>query len=72
MLASGDIGNSPNPQGNVLAESSAAALYQSGSPATAMAPQSIGPVGGSQPHSNMQPYACINFIISLFGEFPHQ
>lgn len=26
--------------------------------------------GGSQPHSNFQPYLCVNFIISLFGVFP--
>jgi len=26
--------------------------------------------GGSQPHDNMMPYLCINFIISLFGLFP--
>jgi microcystin-dependent protein len=32
----------------------------------------IGPVGGSQPHTNFQPYLCINFIISLFGIFPSQ
>ena len=32
----------------------------------------IGPVGGSQPHDNMMPYLCINFIISLFGVFPTQ
>ena len=30
----------------------------------------ITPVGGSQPHTNFQPYLCINFIISLFGIFP--
>ena len=30
----------------------------------------ITPVGGSQPHTNIQPYLCINFIISLFGIFP--
>lgn len=35
-----------------------------------MSPQSIGPVGGSQPHTNFQPYLCVNFIISLFGIFP--
>ena len=33
---------------------------------------SIQPVGGSQPHENMQPFLCINFIISLFGVFPSQ
>lgn len=32
----------------------------------------IGPSGGSQPHENLQPYLCINFIISLFGLFPSQ
>ena len=28
--------------------------------------------GGSQPHENLQPFLCINFIISLFGQFPSQ
>jgi len=28
--------------------------------------------GGSQPHSNMGPYLCLSFIISLFGVFPTQ
>jgi microcystin-dependent protein len=35
-----------------------------------MSPQIIGPVGGSQPHTNFQPYLCVDFIISLFGIFP--
>lgn len=29
-------------------------------------------VGGSQPHTNLQPYLCVDFIISLFGIFPTQ
>jgi microcystin-dependent protein len=32
----------------------------------------IGFTGGSQPHTNFQPYLCIDFIISLFGIFPSQ
>jgi microcystin-dependent protein len=32
----------------------------------------VQPVGGSQPHDNMQPYLVVNFIICLFGEFPSQ
>jgi microcystin-dependent protein len=32
----------------------------------------VAPVGGSQPHTNLQPYLCINYIISLFGIFPSQ
>jgi len=26
--------------------------------------------GGSQPHENLMPYLCVDFIISLFGIFP--
>ena len=35
-----------------------------------LAPTSVGSTGGSQPHTNFQPYLCVNFIISLFGLFP--
>jgi microcystin-dependent protein len=38
----------------------------------ALSPSSIGSVGGSQPHTNFQPYLCVDFIISLFGLFPSQ
>jgi microcystin-dependent protein len=37
-----------------------------------MAANSVSPVGGSQPHTNLQPYLCISFILSLFGVFPTQ
>jgi microcystin-dependent protein len=30
----------------------------------------IQPAGGNQPHTNIQPYIAINYIISLFGIFP--
>ncbi|WP_066823862.1 phage tail protein [Sphingomonas mali] len=32
----------------------------------------IGATGNSQPHDNMMPYLCINFIISLQGIYPSQ
>ena len=70
LLAAGAVANDPNANANVLGESSAVTLFQSGNPAAAMAPQSISAVGGSQPHTNFQPYLCVNFIISLFGIFP--
>lgn len=41
-------------------------------PAGTMNPAGISPTGGSQPHENLAPYLCINFILSLFGVFPHQ
>src|SRR5687767_786117 len=36
----------------------------------ALSGSSVASTGGSQPHTNMQPYLCIDFIISLFGIFP--
>jgi microcystin-dependent protein len=44
--------------------------YGSDAPQTNLHPSSIGSVGGSQPHTNFQPYLCVDFIISLFGIFP--
>jgi microcystin-dependent protein len=35
-----------------------------------LAPNSIGPVGGNQPHANIQPYLAINWCIALNGIFP--
>ncbi len=39
---------------------------------TTLTPASIGATGGNQPHSNIQPYLAITYIISLFGIFPTQ
>jgi microcystin-dependent protein len=44
--------------------------YGTDAPRGALSPQSITSVGGSQPHTNFQPYLCVDFIISLFGIFP--
>jgi microcystin-dependent protein len=44
--------------------------YGMDAPMAALSPQSISAVGGSQPHTNFQPYLCVNYIISLFGIFP--
>ena len=73
MLASQNTGTGSNPQGNVLDQMSGAILlYFPQSPTDAMSNLTIGSTGGSQPHSNFQPYLCVDFIISLFGIFPSQ
>ena len=46
-------------------------FYSTNAPDTNLHPNSITPVGGSQPHGNWQPSLGINFIISLFGIFPN-
>lgn len=58
--------------GQVIAQSGQRAVYTEDNTTTNLAPNSITPVGGSQPHENCQPFLCINFIISLFGVFPQQ
>jgi microcystin-dependent protein len=70
MLATTSIANDASPGNNLLAQSNTFDPYQSTEGGSAMTAQSIGPVGGSQPHTNFQPYLCVDFIISLFGIFP--
>ena len=70
LLGSSGNGSQANPSGNVLASSAILKLYALENADAPMASNSIGPVGGSQPHDNFQPYLCVSFIISLFGIFP--
>jgi microcystin-dependent protein len=70
LLGKASAANDPNPGGRVLAESLLVSRYQSGAPTAAMAAGSVSSVGGSQPHTNFQPYLCVDFIISLFGLWP--
>jgi microcystin-dependent protein len=69
MLATNDIPTLADPANNLLGQA-AAKFYRAGAPTLTLSPQSLSPTGGSQPHTNFQPYLCINFIISLFGIFP--
>jgi microcystin-dependent protein len=70
LLASTGPGTSSTPGGNLTAESPSISLYIEDAPNTNLSPLAIAPVGGSQPHTNFQPYLCVDFIISLFGIFP--
>ena len=72
VLASTNPGNATQPKGNVTAQNASVTIYRAQPPAVNMNNQAVGITGGSQPHDNFQPYLCINFIISLFGVFPHQ
>lgn len=72
LVASTGTGSSSLPKDAMLAGSTSKAVYKSGGAPVEMNATSVSPVGGSQPHENLQPYLCINFIISLFGIFPSQ
>jgi microcystin-dependent protein len=70
MLAAAADGQAVTPTGNLLANSGNVKPYINASPDGDMNVAAIGPTGASQPHTNLQPFLCINFIISLFGNFP--
>ena len=68
LLVSGDSGSTANPGGAMPA--TGVTIYRPQPASVLMNASAITPVGGSQPHENMQPFLCINYIISLFGIFP--
>lgn len=70
MLASADQANTINPGNNVVGSTLTATPYFNVQPGNPLSPQAISSTGGSQPHTNFQPYLCVDFIISLFGIFP--
>lgn len=71
MLASADIPTLSTPQNNITG-AAARKIYRAGVPNVALSSTAVAQTGGSQPHTNMQPYLCVDFIISLFGIFPSQ
>jgi microcystin-dependent protein len=70
-VATTDPGQGTAPADQLLAANPTVLLYRPSTPTGAMNAGCISPVGGSQPHENLQPYITINYIISLFGIFPH-
>lgn len=72
FLATTNPGTTTNPNPNLPADSPNVGLYIEDVTAVNLNAQAISSVGGSQPHTNFQPYLCVDFIISLFGIFPSQ
>lgn len=64
--------NQTAPAGNVWANSPGRVgpnVYAD-PPNTPMSPLALSPMGGDQPHNNIQPYLAMNFIIALQGVYP--
>lgn len=70
MLAAAITGDQISPAGTLLANSFNVTPYINDPPTGPMSASAVTFLGGSQPHSNFQPYLCINYIISLFGIYP--
>lgn len=67
-------GASPSGSNALFGATQGFSLYGPGSSPTAMSPRAVSPsyTSSPQPHSNIKPYLCINYIISLSGIFPSQ
>jgi microcystin-dependent protein len=72
LLATVNAASTAAPGNNMLASTTLSTItpYGSDNPSGSMSPTMVGSIGGSQPHTNFQPYLCVDFIISLFGIFP--
>jgi microcystin-dependent protein len=72
LMSSASFNGSDNsPIGNVLAKAAAGLnAYAAPGALVMMAPESLAPAGGDQPHNNMQPYLTFYFCIALQGVFP--
>jgi len=73
MIASINVAQDTSPSNKIIGQIGGGALpYIQDTPDSNLSPQAVTTVGGSQPHTNFQPYLCVSFIISLFGVFPSQ
>lgn len=74
MRATNDPGNAAYPADKVAAAGTQASIlpYGDDAPLGALNAGSVTIAGGSQPHTNLQPFLCINFIIALYGIYPSQ
>jgi microcystin-dependent protein len=73
LLASSSPASGTSPTGNMMATTQNATItpYGADFPIVQLSPSAMSPTGSNQPHTNFQPYLCVDFIISLFGIFPH-
>jgi microcystin-dependent protein len=59
-----------NPSGNTVAKSTTVDAYINENPSVNLSGNAVTSEGGSQNHTNLMPFLCINFIIALFGIYP--
>jgi microcystin-dependent protein len=71
LMASTALATQETPDGNVTGQTEIA-LYGNESPFGPLNAQALTAIGGGQPHDNVQPFLCLNFIICTNGIFPPQ
>lgn len=67
-----NIADQVSPAGQVVGQSSVAQLFRVAGASADFAANAVSSTGGSQPHSNLQPFLCVNYIIAIAGIYPTQ
>jgi microcystin-dependent protein len=72
LRASSDVADlfAPGPTTSLAASAGGTAYQPSNAGLVQLAPETLAPAGGDQPHNNMQPYLTFYFNIALQGVFP--
>ncbi len=70
VQGTGDAATTRSPSDTIFAETVAHDIYRDDELNTTMHSTSVTSLGGSQQHTNLQPFLCINFIIALVGVYP--
>jgi microcystin-dependent protein len=71
LNASNSAGTDQSPVRELLAGGvGGIALYAAPGAPTQLSQNTLSPIGGDQPHNNLQPYLTLNFNIALQGVFP--
>jgi microcystin-dependent protein len=74
LQASAGVAKSTSPTGAVLSSAATDAYLAVNANAAGVVTTSsvTTATGGSQPHTNVMPFQCVTFVISLFGIYPSQ
>ena len=65
-MASTAAASNPSPNSNVLAASATISPFVLDVAGPQLVSTAVTFTGGSQPHDNMMPFLCVNFIMSLY------
>lgn len=72
LMSDPNVAETPSATGNSLARASSVNVYQTDTTSNLvnMSDSTVAPVGGDQPHNNLQPYLTFYFCIALQGVYP--
>lgn len=72
FVGNSSVGNLSDPAGNFVAQCDEGVKSYSGASNTVMNSAAVSNAGGSQSHSNIQPYLTISYCVAIQGLFPSQ